>query len=947
MKFILKLLLGIVVILTALVVILPIIFKGEMIEMAKSEINNNVNATVDFADMDVSLFKDFPNFSLTIRELTLVGKDDFSQDTLANIKAITLVIDLMSVIQGDNYEVRRVVLDSPRLAVKVLETGATNYEIAPADEETIPEEGKESESAFNLRLKKFQIVNGELFYDDRESDMQVQIKGLNNTLSGNFSEDFSNLKTNTQIESLSVKMDGIDYLSRTKLHYMATIEADLKNSIYTLGKNELKLNDLQLVFNGSVSLLEEGINLVMTFKAPDNRFKSLLSMVPAVYTKDFESVKADGKMTIEGSVKGMYTEDNLPAFNMDFLIKDGMSAYPGLPKSVNNINISANIKNKGGDADNTIIDVSGFSVNLGGNPLTASLLMKTPVSDPDISAKVKGTLNLSDLKDFYPVEGKLSGTFITDITLKGKLSSIEKERYDEFIALGSILVQNLNYNSASLNKAMEISNAQLNFSPKYLDLVSFKTKIGESDLTANGKVTNYLAYLFKDGELKGNLTSQSNYFNLDELIPKEEIPESAPENEAEKPETPATSSVIEIPDKIDFRINTRFDKLVYDGIEMTAVKGKVRIKNKVLNLDKLQMNTVKGRMILSGNYTAKNPKQPKVNLNFKLQELDIPSAYNQFAVMRTYLPIAKKTSGQFSASFNLSTNLNEQMIPVHESMNGAGQLNTSKITVNDLNTLLQIAEALKFNTLKKLELDKIGVKFQFIDGKMMVKPFDIHYKNIKANIEGWTNFNQSIAYVMRLDIPRKELGNSANQLMENLLSEANKLGGNFSLPETISFDVLIGGTLSKPTVKTGLASGGNNLIEKAKEEVIKEISKEVKEKAQQILDEADKQAKAIIAEAEKQAKSLRKNADKAIADLNAETDKQAKKLMTEAKKQGLLAELAAGEAVKQLRKETDKQVQKLSTEADKQAGSIIKTAKQTAKKIKAEAKKKSDKLLEQ
>jgi vacuolar-type H+-ATPase subunit H len=287
------------------------------------------------------------------------------------------------------------------------------------------------------------------------------------------------------------------------------------------------------------------------------------------------------------------------------------------------------------------------------------------------------------------------------------------------------------------------------------------------------------------------------------------------------------------------------------------------------------------------------------------------------------------------------------MMPVYESMNGAGQLNTSKITVNDLNTLLQIAEALKFNTLKKLELDKIGVKFQFIDGKMMVKPFDIHYKNIKANIEGWTNFNQSIAYVMRLDIPRKELGNSANQLMENLLSEANKLGGNFSLPETISFDVLIGGTLSKPTVKTGLASGGNNLIEKAKEEVIKEISKEVQEKAQQILDEADKQAKAIIAEAEKQAKSLRKNADKAIADLNAETDKQAKKLMTEAKKQGLLAELAAGEAVKQLRKETDKQVQKLSTEADKQAGSIIKTAKQTAKKIKAEAKKKSDKLLEQ
>jgi vacuolar-type H+-ATPase subunit H len=947
MKLILKLLLGIVIILAALIIILPIIFKGEIIDITKKEINKNINATVDFADMDVSLIKNFPNFSLTIQELTIIGKENFSEDTLANIKATTVVIDLLSVIQGDRYEIRKILIDSPKLAVKVLETGASNYDIAPGDEEPIPEEGQESESAFNLRLKEFQIVNGELLYDDRESDIQVIIKDLNNTLSGDFSEDFSSLKTNTQIESLSVKMDGIDYLSHAKMHYMATIEADLKNSIYTLGKNELKLNELQLVLNGSVSLLEEGINLVLTFKAPDNRFKSLLSMVPAVYTKDFESLTADGKMIVEGSVKGMYNEENLPAFNMNFLIKDGMFAYPGLPKSVNNINISANIKNKGGDADNTIIDISGFSVNLGGNPLTASLLIKTPVSDPDINAKVKGTLNLSSLKDFYPVDGELSGTFITDITLKGKLSSIEKERYDEFIALGSILVQNLNYNSPSLNKAVKISNAQLNFSPKYLDLVSFKTRIGESDLTANGKVTDYLAYLFKDGELKGKLTSQSGYFNLDELIPKEEVQESTSEEAAEKTETPATSSVIEIPDRIDFSINTSFDKLVYDSIEMTAVKGKVRIKNKVLKLNKLQMNAVKGRMILSGSYSAKNPKQPKVNLNFTLKGLDIPTAYNQFAVMRTYLPIAKKTSGLFSANFNISSNLNEQMMPVYESMNGAGQLNTSKITVNDLNTLLQIAEALKFNTLKKLELDKIAVKFQFIDGKMMVKPFDIRYKNIKANIGGWTSFNQSIAYVMRLDIPRKELGNSANQLMDKLLKEANKLGGNFSLPETISFDVLIGGTLSKPTVKTGLASGGNDLIKKAKEKVIKEISKEVKEKAQQILDEADKQAKAIIAEAEKQAKSLRKNADKAIAELNAETDKQAKKLMTEAKKQGLLAELAAGEAVKQLQKEADNQVQKLSKEADKQTDSIIKTAKQTAKKIKAEAKKKSDKLLEQ
>jgi hypothetical protein len=378
---------------------------------------------------------------------------------------------------------------------------------------------------------------------------------------------------------------------------------------------------------------------------------------------------------------------------------------------------------------------------------------------------------------------------------------------------------------------------------------------------------------------------------------------------------------------------------------MKNVKGKVTMKNKVLNLDNLQMDVVKGLMTVTGNYSVINPKLAKVNMVFKLKGLDIPSAYNQFAVMKTYLPIAKKTTGDFSSTFTLSTQLDGDMMPVYETMNGTGELNTSKITVNDLNTLLQIAEALKFDKLKKLELNELLVKFQFIDGKMAVKPFDLKYKNITANIEGWTSFNQSINYVMGLNVPRAELGAEANKLMENLFSEVNKLGGNFTLPETIAVDVLIGGTLTKPTVKTGLAEGGNNILEKAKEELIKEISKEAMEKAQQILAEADKQAKAIIAEAEKQAKYLRENTDEAIAKLNAETDKQAEALMVEAKKQGFVAELAATEAVKQLRKEADKQVQSLSSESDKQANALIATAKKTAKSIQDEAQKQADNLL--
>ena len=111
MKIFFKILAGIIVILVALIIILPIVFKGEIIDLAKTEINKNVNATIDFSDMDVSLIKNFPNFSLAIEGLTIVGKDAYAGDTMADIKQIGIVIDLLSVIKGEMYEVKKVLRD--------------------------------------------------------------------------------------------------------------------------------------------------------------------------------------------------------------------------------------------------------------------------------------------------------------------------------------------------------------------------------------------------------------------------------------------------------------------------------------------------------------------------------------------------------------------------------------------------------------------------------------------------------------------------------------------------------------------------------------------------------------------------------------------------------------------------------------------------------------------
>jgi len=429
------------------------------------------------------------------------------------------------------------------------------------------------------------------------------------------------------------------------------------------------------------------------------------------------------------------------------------------------------------------------------------------------------------------------------------------------------------------------------------------------------------------------------------LPDREKTEEEQDVSDEEQAQKNDDSNVLQIPDKIDFTMQSTLGKLIYDNLPLENVNGKLIIKNQTLKIQNLRSDIIGGKMKVNGNYSTADTQKPKINLDFTLDNIDIPTSYEKFAMIRKYLPLAKKTEGKFSSNLKLNSTLDQNMMPVYETMNGKGNLTTTKIAVKELNTLMEIANALYFDDLKNLDLDKMSLAFQFVNGKLITKPFDIKYKNVTANLEGWTGLDQSIGYLMTMNIPREELGADANKLMDEITKEADKLGLDYKLPETIKVGISIGGTLSKPTVKTDLKQSGSDLVKQAKEELEKQIRKELQDQANKILAEADKQAKAIMDEANKQARYLRENADEAIANLNSETDKQVESLMTEAKKQGVLAEFAAKEAVKQLRKEADKQVQSLRNNADKQVDKLLNTAKKQSDQIKLEARKKADDIL--
>jgi hypothetical protein len=919
---------GVVVLLLLITIIsLPFIFKDKLIELVKVEANKNLNAKVDFGEFDLSIFSTFPNFMFTINDVKVEGVDKFEGITLAKIGTFETTLDIQSVIDGEQIKIISFQIIDLDVHAIVLKDSTANWDIAKASEtvENEIETPDTAETKFNIALKKYAIKNANIIYDDAVGNMHAEVLGFSHEGDGDFTQDVFTLNTQTIIEVLNFKMDGINYAKKMNIDFKVDMEIDNLNEKYTFKENSFRMNQLVLGLNGWLAFKGDDMDMDVSFDAQKIEFKHLLSLVPAVYLTDFNDIQTAGKIAFNGMAKGLMTETSLPAFALNLKVEDAMFKYPDLPKSVEDVQIAVNITNPGGSEDNTVVDIRNFHLKMGNNPVDMKLLLKTPVSDPDMDGEIKMNIDLQSMKEFIPMEEgeSYNGNIAADITFKGKLSTIDNEDYENFEALGNLKITDMAYTSKDLPYEVDIDELNLEFSPRFVSLTSFKSKIGESDIDAAGRIDNFLAYTFRDENLSGTFNVNSNYMNLNELMADEES-----ETTDSTSETSEEDGVFEVPRNINFNMTMDIKKMLYDNIEITNVKGGVAMNEGVMSLDKLMMNLMKGSVSMSGKYDTREAL-PLVDFMYDITKFDLQETFNTFNTVQKLAPIAENATGAFSTKLSFTAQLDEKMEVVMNSLNGKGTLQTHKVVIGGSNTIKKVANALQQPKYETLSLENANLTYAFTDGRLYLSPFDLKISNTNANIGGSHGFDETMDYKMALDIPTSEFGSQANTFVTGLLSKGGQFGVDAKMPERINVDVFITGTVNDPKISTGLKGSVASTAADIKEQVIEEVKEIVKEKVEEVIEDtkekAREEAAKIIKQAEEQAAILRAQAQKSADLVKKEGYKQADDLEKQAKNP--LEKTTAKIAADKLRKETDAKAQKIVDDADKEAKTLIETAK--------------------
>ncbi len=931
MKKFIKIFVLVIVVLFAAILAIPLLFKSQIMQKVKEEVNKSVYAKVEWDAVSVSLLSGFPDIKISLKDMSVVGINNFEGDTLVAFDEFAIKVDLFSIF-SNNIQVKSILLNKPVVYAITLADGSVNYDIVIPDTVVAETETPADTSSMGIviKLKKFEVRDARIYYNDLDYDMSASLEGFNFVLSGDMTENFTDLVVTSTTSSFGFTMEGLKYINNAHLDMNSIIKADLVKYIFTFGQTDIKLNDLVMGLEGTFGMPNDiDMDFDLRYFSKETSFKTILSMIPAIYTQDFAGLKTSGKLSLEGTAKGTYNDSEVPSVNLALLINDGYFAYPDLPKSVDKVNVDMKLFYDGVNEDNTKVDINKFHLEIAGNPFDMQLHIITPMSDMQMNGLFKGKIDLGSLADVVPMEDALmSGVITSDISFMGKMSDIENENYEAFNAQGLLEIQDIKVSGKDIPMPVSISKASMLFSPKFVNLTTFDALLGGSDIHMDGKLENFIPYVFKNETIRGNLNFSSSFLDLNELMA---------DTTAEDPEAVEDSSVltvVEVPKNIDFVMQTDLKQVLYDNLTIDNILGKLVVKDGKVIMDKLAMNMLEGSMLMSGEYNTQDIKTPMMDLKMSIKNIDIPSAFTAFNTVQKLAPIAENMKGKISTDLNITSNLDSAMNPVLKTLVGNGSLVTEQIEVANSETFAKIATTLKNDKFKDVKITDIKAFFEIRNGRVFLTPFDTKMGPAKANIGGDQGIDQTMNYFMSLTIPRNEFGNAANDVYENLVKQASVKGFDLKQSDEVNVQLKITGTFTDPKIGMDIKESMAKAKSEVKEAVKEKVQEEVQKVKEDVVEKASAEIDKILKDAEEQANNVRAAAKDAGEKMVGEAQLQGKNLVKEAGSNPL-KKVAAEKTSSEMVKKAEQKAAALNKEADAKANSILEEARKKADALKS------------
>jgi len=790
---------AVLAVLVLTITLIPILFKGKIVRTVKEMANSSIMAKLDFKEAEVSLFRNFPQLEVRLKELTISGIDEFTGKTLLQIKTLSTSMSLSALWKSDGIIVSEIILQDPQFEFLVSPTGKVNWDIFKP---YVSNPAVSAKKPMAVELSKIQLQNGALTYRDDHTKIISGFKGGNFELSGFLKGSDSKLNFAGSADSIHFSYEDHPLVSGMKISGEGALMANFDKKEFKFLDNKFTINQLPVALQGNFVMGDKEDLYDLTFQSAGSSLEELIGFLPHAQQQKLKAYGKSGNLTFSGLVKGSYSDQTFPALQAELKLTDGRLKYPSKPNEIDKITMEATLFKPQGSLDSLKINISKIQASVAGHLVLANLTVATPISSLSMKGDIVGEIDFPSLKNTIPLDSmEIGGTLQANVHFDGPYAAIDKGEYDQFQTRGTLAVRDFFYRSPAFPERIGIQSAGLIFNSKEVTISSMKGKLGLSDFTVDGSIANYWAYILKDGTLQGNISLKSELLDVTQMM------------NGGKPSTDTLhTEPYVIPARVNLTVLADVNRILYNKMEIKETTGRLAVSDQKLNLDQLSMNLLGGRMVLSGVYAAKEKSPADFNFKIDIRDFDLPTAYRSVGVVRHLIPIAGNSKGTFTSGLSLTGKLGRDYAPYFETLNGNGQISVKSLELVGAGMFDEIGKYFRKDLFTNVKVNDFTSNIVLTNGALSVSPFTTKVANQEVTVSGSQSLALDLNYLFDFKVNKNDLSSEVKGFIGMVPGTENI--------DKYPIKINVVGNLKKPEVKVDLSE--------AKDLVAREFSKKAK-----------------------------------------------------------------------------------------------------------------------
>lgn len=547
------------------------------------------------------------------------------------------------------------------------------------------------------------------------------------------------------------------FVKNNKAPYpVENIYLNLETKLPNLDVNQLhiQLDSLYFKLNNnklSAILISDGFGKQMDIDAKIKSKIDLKFINDALQIPDF---KVTGLLDTDLVSKGTYNKETrkFPVTKGFFNVTNGSIRTAYYPKPIEKINIKAILNCPTDNFSDASFALAPANFSFENEPFTTTASF-TNFDDILYDIKANGRLNIANIYQVFSQKGLAVNGFIkANVNLQGKQSDATNGNYKNLKNSGTLEIVNLETTSDYLPKPFLIENGLFTFNQDQMNFSNFQGKYGQSDIVMNGYLANVINFVLSENEvIKGTFDLKSNFLYLNEFIPTET---AVVKEEIEKKETPnPTAGVVEIPKNLDLNIQASVVKTKYDDINIENLRGKLSMKDGVLNLSNASLGIIGATATMNAMYKNEGKQKAYFDYTIKANDFDIKRAYNEINLFKEIVTAAEHAEGIVSLDYKLKGVLNQNMEPVLPSLEGNGTLSVKQVKMKGFKLLNNVAQKTESNAIKDPDISKVDIKSTIKNNLLTIERFKFKVSGFRLRFEGQSSLDGKLNLKMRVGLP--------------------------------------------------------------------------------------------------------------------------------------------------------------------------------------------------